>query len=60
MYILSNVFAAAESVAHFSVRMKGATANAQRNFSVRTRAGARRWVHSEGRVVILTPSFVNA
>jgi len=52
--------AAAESNAHFSDKMNGATANAQRNFSVRTRWGARRCVHSDGRVVILIPSFVKA
>lgn len=54
------LFAAAESMAHFSESMNGATASAQRNFSVRTRCGARRCVHSAALVVILTPSFDNA
>jgi hypothetical protein len=52
-----SVFAAIESVAQSLVRMYGATASAQRNFSVRTRFGTRRCVHSEARVMIFAPSF---
>src|SRR5712675_79250 len=56
----SNFLAAMELWTHFSVTTAGATAIAQRSFSVRAIVLTTRWVHSSGFTPTLAPSFANA